>query len=131
MIMNTSNSTSKAVDKRQFNRVIYSAHALLKQADHQWQTDVLDLSLKGALIAYPDEFEADLEKSFELEINMEGAGRHILLEGVIVHNANHCLGFHAEYLDIESMTELRRIVELNLGDEALLQRDLRALSEHG
>ncbi|GAB5380316.1 MAG: PilZ domain-containing protein [Aliiglaciecola sp.] len=118
------------MDKRQFNRVIYSAHALLKQEGRQWQTDVLDLSLKGALIAYPDEFTADLEKTFELDIEMEGADRHILLEGSIVHSANHCLGFHAEHMDIESMTELRRIVELNLGDETLLHRDLKALSEH-
>lgn len=118
------------MDKRQFNRVIYSAHAMLKQGERQWPTDVLDLSLKGALIAYPDEFEADLEQAFELDIEMQGADRHILLEGSIVHSANHCLGLHAEHIDIESMTELRRIIELNLGDEALLQRDLKALSDH-
>lgn len=117
------------MEKRRFNRVIFTAPALLKQGGVQWQTNTFDVSLKGALIAYPDDFQADLEQDFELVIEMLGAKQHIVMHGHIVHNANHCLGFKVHNMDLDSMTELRRIVELNLGDEALLHRDLHALTE--
>jgi hypothetical protein len=118
------------MERRKFNRVIFSAPAMLMQGDKQWQTAVIDVSLQGALIDYPDEFEAELELDFQLDIEIEGANRHILMHGYIVHNANHRLGFKVKDIDVESITELRRIVELNLGDETLLKRNFKALSDN-
>ncbi|MDC0602628.1 PilZ domain-containing protein [Aliiglaciecola sp.] len=117
------------MEKRLFNRVVFTAPALLIQQNKQWQTDVLDVSLKGALIAYPDEFEADLEDVFELNISMMDDQQNVVMHGSIVHSANHCLGFQISDVDLDSMTELRRIVELNLGDEDLIHRDLKALAQ--
>lgn len=116
------------MEKRQFNRVVFTAPASLIQQGKHWQTDVLDVSLKGALIAYPDEFEADLEEYFELNISMMNDQKNVIMQGHIVHSANHCLGFRVSDMDLESMTELRRIVELNLGDDELVHRDLKALA---
>ena len=39
----------------------------------------------------------------------------------------HKLGFECTRIDQQSISHLRRVVELNLGDEALLQRELKAL----
>jgi hypothetical protein len=37
------------------------------------------------------------------------------------------IGFECEHIDIDSISNLRRLVELNLGDAELLERQLGAL----
>ncbi|MEP4891015.1 MAG: PilZ domain-containing protein [Aliiglaciecola sp.] len=115
------------MEKRQFNRVDFSAPAILFQQNHHWQTHIIDISLNGALIGYPDDFVGNLEHEFELNVEIEGTAQVITMFGEIVHNANHCLGFHIKCMDIDSISDLRRLVELNLGDISLLQRDLASL----
>ena len=39
------------------------------------------------------------------------------------------IGFVCRHIDVDSISHLRRLVELNLGDEALLERELAALGE--
>jgi hypothetical protein len=39
------------------------------------------------------------------------------------------LGFVCQYIDLDSISHLRRLVELNLGDGSLLERELAALGE--
>ncbi|GAB2709099.1 PilZ domain-containing protein [Aliiglaciecola sp. 3_MG-2023] len=115
------------MEKRQFNRVDFSAPAILFQQDRHWHTHIIDISLNGALIGYPDEFIGNLEQEFELNVEIEGTRKVITMFGEIVHNANHCLGFHIKCMDIDSISDLRKLVELNLGDMSLLQRDLTSL----
>lgn len=37
------------------------------------------------------------------------------------------LGFECQHIDLDSISHLRRLVELNLGDEELLERELALL----
>ena len=37
------------------------------------------------------------------------------------------IGFHCQLIDLDSITHLKRLVELNLADEGLLHRELSAL----
>jgi len=37
------------------------------------------------------------------------------------------IGFICEHIDLDSITHLKRLVELNLGDEELLHRELSSL----
>ena len=39
------------------------------------------------------------------------------------------VGMVCRHIDVDSISHLRRLVELNLGDEALLERELAALGE--
>jgi hypothetical protein len=41
------------------------------------------------------------------------------------------VGLRCDRLDVDSMSHLRRLVELNLGDPALLERDLQSLIAAG
>ena len=51
------------------------------------------------------------------------------MELTATHVVGNKVGFKCEHIDIDSISELRRLVELNLGSSALLERDLLALSE--
>lgn len=118
------------MEKRQFNRVTFMTSAQLRQGSLSWDTLIFDLSLKGALIQYPTDFEGDLHEQFCLEFRLEGVQLFIKPTGHIVHNDNHRLGFCIDSIDIDSVTQLKRLVALNLGDEELLSRDMQALTEY-
>ena len=51
-------------------------------------------------------------------------GEHITMEGKVVHKEDQFIGLECQHIDLDSMTNLRRLVELNTGDENLLGREL-------
>lgn len=115
------------MERRNFNRVIFSTQAELSANGKQWPTDVLELSLKGALLSTPVDFDYAKDDVFSLSFSLPGSNKTISMEGEIRHADDIELGFQCNLLDIDSVTELRRLIELNLSDETLLQRDLAAL----
>ena len=46
----------------------------------------------------------------------------------IVHTEGPSMGLRCDSIDLDSVTHLRRLIELQLGDPALLERDLAELS---
>jgi hypothetical protein len=85
-----------------------------------------DLSLKGALLARPPTASLSTGTSCRLELGL-GAGQTIVLQGSIAHLEARRLGIVCRVIDIDSVTHLRRLVELNLGTSDLLERELSAL----
>ena len=45
----------------------------------------------------------------------------------VAHEENKELGLKCKDIDVDSITHLRRLIELNLGDPDLLERELSAL----
>ncbi|WP_340678547.1 PilZ domain-containing protein [Paraglaciecola sp.] len=115
------------MERRNFNRVVFSTQAELFANDKVWQTDILDLSLKGALIVTPDDFLLDTNAVYDLKFKLEGLANSIHMQGKMRHANAQFLGFQCDLIDIDSVTELRRLIELNLSDESLLHRDIAAL----
>lgn len=58
---------------------------------------------------------------------MAGDEVEINLAVMAVHSEEDHIGFKTEHMDLDSATHLRRLVELNLGDENLLERELSEL----
>lgn len=53
------------------------------------------------------------------------------MDGTVVHCEDGHLGFRCDHIDLDSISHLKRLVELNLSDEALLERELSELSQGG
>ena len=115
-------------DQRAYHRIFYSADALLSCEDKTWDCQVVDISLKGCLLRFDAPWQQDLEKIYTLFLSLSDEVR-ITMELSIAHAIDNTVGFKCEHIDIESITVLRRLVELNLGDSQLLERDLLALAE--
>ncbi|WP_438864897.1 PilZ domain-containing protein [Neptunicella sp.] len=115
------------MDNRRFTRIAFSAPVLLRQGSHSWQSELIDLSLHGVLLSRPIEFEANLDKDFTISFELEGLPNAIILIGKISHINDDAIGIQAELIDIDSISELRRLVELNMGDDALLNRNFNNL----
>jgi hypothetical protein len=115
------------MERRHFNRVPFCTEAKITVANKQWQTDIIDLSLKGALLQIPNGAVVKTGDNIDLSFTLNGLDIPIAMQGQVRYSDDEKIGFQCTSLDIDSATELRRLIELNLSDEKLLQRDLSAL----
>jgi len=117
----------KSEEKRQFHRVIYDAEAHLSGPELNTNCRVVDLSLKGCLLHFEQSWSSPIEDIYTLTLNLAD-DITITMELSVSHVIDTEVGFKCEHIDIDSISQLRRLVELNLGDNELLERDLLALS---
>lgn len=116
------------MEQRHFKRVTFFTAAQLIFAEQAVLTEVLDISLKGALVHKPDAISFEHDQPFQLVIKLDNDDTVIRMQVAIAHqHANH-LGLSCQFIDIDSISHLRRLLELNLGDADLLERELAELS---
>ncbi len=118
--------TDTHAERRRFVRIAFDAKTELTQAGNSWPVKLLDLSLKGLLIEKPQPWHGDPEARFTANIHLND-DTPVVMEVELVHDDHNQLGFHCSHIDLDSISHLRRLVELNLGDEAELERELAAL----
>ncbi len=114
-------------ERRRFSRITFHRPSTLMAGESTCMAGVVDVSLQGALLEVPATFAAAAGAPCTLVIRLDGAEAVIRLEGEVVHRAAARLGMRCTSIDLESVGHLRRMVELNLGDEELLHRELAAL----
>ncbi len=114
-------------DKRQFHRIFYHALATISNKDSIYPCEIIDLSLKGCLVKFKEPWTEDPETLVTLNLQLSDE-ISIKMELSSVHTLNHEVGFRCVHIDIDSISQLRRLVELNLGDSDVLERDLQSLS---
>lgn len=120
------NKTSS--DRRRFQRFAFDAETELVQGQRRWRVELHDLSLKGLLVHRPAGWDADLAQPFEARIRLSDEAE-VRMEVEAAHDEGELVGLMCRHIDVDSISHLRRLVELNLGDETLLERELAALGE--
>ena len=113
-------------ERRRFARVHFDAEADLRQGSTRWRVPVLDLSLHGLLLQRPDNWSGKVDETFQATIEL-GADIEVVMEVRLARDGDKHLAFKCEHLDVDSMSHLRRLLELNLGDASLLERELATL----
>jgi len=117
-------------EQRHHTRILFDADATLLFSDKSWQTKVIDISLKGALVQCPEGWNGKVGDKMTLQVHLDmGEHMNIYMHVSVAHIENKHIGFHCDDIDIDSITHLRRLVELNLGDEELLSRELSHLND--
>jgi hypothetical protein len=116
-------------NRRKFSRIPFQSKASLFLPDGEHEVDVLDLSLKGALIHPNGNMFVTVGTNGTLKIRLDDSGASIRMEATVVHHMANYYGLSCRDIDIDSVTHLRRLVELNLGDEAMAEREFSLLRE--
>lgn len=116
-----------AKEKRHFQRIFYKAEAMLVSDTCTLPCRVIDISLKGCLLGFDMPWSGSVEALYTLMLNLSDEVQ-ISMKLSFSHGVGTQIGFRCDHIDIDSMTNLRRLVELNLGDSNLLTRDLNALT---
>ena len=124
-------STSSSDNQRRFTRIPFLAQSEISSVDGKstWPCDLLDISLHGALTTRPEGWHGDRDALFLLQSHLSDDSTTIEMEVRVAHVEDDRIGFVSNHMDLDSATHLRRLVELNLGNEALLERELMELLE--
>ena len=120
-------SDSTASERRRFHRILFDAPTRIETATENLHTHLLDISLKGALAKTPENWQPQAGEPVTLHVMLDEAGTEITMQALCAHIETERVGFLCDEIDMDSITLLKRLVELNIGDESLLQRDLAAL----
>ncbi len=120
-------AASTSDERRRFSRIAFHRPADLDVRIGQGTCEVLDVSFKGALVEVPHGFPAHVGQRCTLAIRLDAGDTAIRMVGDIVHREGTQVGIRCVEIDLESMSHLRRLVELNVGDEEALHRELSAL----
>jgi len=116
------------LDRRQFARILVNSDVQVNISSVPYHSELKDLSLRGALVKTPESSNAQIGDTVSMSIRLQALNIPVTLHGRIVHLNDGCMGVLSELMDIDSMMELRRLIELNLGNEELLQREIHHLS---
>lgn len=117
--------------QRAFTRIFFDAETVATQeiAGHTqfWPVELVDISLQGILIRLLPDQHIDPSSPVEINIHL-GGDVQICMETDVANKREDCLGLSCRHIDVDSMTHLRRLVELNIGDTRLLERELNTLA---
>jgi len=114
-------------ERRHHSRIAFHTPAQLVFTAGTIDVVVLDISLKGALIHLPADTALQDGAICRLHVQLDAMDDKISMEARVTHVEGSNAGLLCLTIDIDSVTHLRRLVELNLGDPALLERELSAL----
>lgn len=124
--MNPPNVNESSNERRKFSRVLFDAHVELAQGDHQWRASLLDISLKGLLLQQKLPAELDQDQPILVKVILSDS-TCIAMSVAIAHKHNQQVGLVCKSIDIDSVSHLRRLIELNLGDASAAERELSEL----
>ncbi|RJG51322.1 PilZ domain-containing protein [Motilimonas pumila] len=117
-------------ERRKFSRILYQATAHLVAGEQHWSTNLLDLSLKGALVETPTDWPSEAPSSLQLQFKLGDSDIELNLAVAMCHQHKDHLGLKNISTDIETASHLKRLVQLNIGDESLLNREIDELTHH-
>ncbi|SDE23345.1 PilZ domain-containing protein [Desulfuromonas thiophila] len=110
-------------EKRHFQRVPFIEQVHLCHEQQHLQGKLLDISLKGLLVeleslppqVQPPHWQVSLRLAGDLRLTFTAEVRHC---------HDRTLGLAFTRMDADSMTHLRRLLELNSGDAEEIEREL-------
>jgi len=115
-------------DERRFHRVPFECFVDFNAEGCQHVCELLDISIKGALIAACTGATPGPGTPCELIISLdEDKEFQIIMHGSVAHKIENRVGIYCESIDDQSMVHLRKLIEYNLGDVELVSREFEAL----
>lgn len=115
-------------ERRRFTRIHFDAECEVHYPGGAIVMQLIDISLRGVLLRF--DHKLSLEIGGEAEVNIYLANDVLIrMKTQLNYAQSPNYGFFVKEIDLESMSHLRRLLELNLGDEALLERELEHMVE--
>ena len=121
--------TDDGPERRRFSRVPFVTRAQVEFAGDRFEGQMIDLSMKGALLEIPalTDITAEDHPAAAIRFHLTGSDIELAFQARLVHHHDQLSGFLFSAADLDSMTHLRTLLELNTGDPELVERELEAL----
>ena len=115
-------------NRRQFTRILFSIKAEIEIEKNIYHVSIHDISLNGALITVIESEQSLKDKQGTLHFLLSDDESEVNMNITVVHEKANETGLQCNAIDIDSVTHLRRLVELNLGNNEQLNKELSQLS---
>lgn len=116
-------------EKRTFNRIDFDKPVTVSVNEQPITGQLLDISLKGAMLRVEADAAIVINSPCVLNITLS-VEEMITMQATVVWTKDQHLGLHCDSIDLDSITNLKRLLELNMADPSLLDRDLASLIEN-
>ncbi len=116
----------QAGERRRFHRVGFHTDATLKLSVGTISVEVIDISLAGALFKVDSAITVGGRQQGVLTIKLSEEVQ-IRFNGDLVAHSDGSYAIHRKLSGPEDDHHLRRLLELNLGDPELMERDIETL----
>lgn len=113
-------------EKRLFQRIKFTAETEAEINGNRYEVTLVDISLKGALLTFPDGAIVDSGEVCHLILHLDLSDVTLSFTGVVAHSRGNLTGVKFITIDIVSMTHLRNLLELNSGDPDLVRSELNS-----
>ncbi len=111
-------------EHRNFSRIKFQAHTKIEIEEHPYGGELLDISLKGALLSSSNKLPLNLNDDALLKIFLPSSSISMNFSARLVHLDGDHYGFKFTSYDAESMTHLRRMLEFNLESPEQVSKEL-------
>lgn len=112
-------------ERRRFTRIKFDAECTVEVENSSSSVELVDLSLKGALISSSSPLPVTIGDCYLLTMKLFQSDILLKFKSRLVHTRkNRYYGFEFISENIETMSHLRRLIELNVGDEERFYREL-------
>ena len=115
-------------NRRHFTRILFSIKAQLTIDSIAYHVSIHDISLNGVLITAVKSEQSLKGKQGTLRFSLSDDESEVTMDIDVVHEHDDETGLQCNAIDIDSVTHLRRLIELNLGDSEQLNKELSELS---
>ncbi len=111
---------------RRFRRIPFDAVVTMETGGERLSGELLDIALKGAMIGTGSPLKQPLGKEFQLRIDLPDSPISLCFNAELIHKEENCSGFLFLSEDLETLTHLRKLIELNTGDVETTRSELTA-----
>ena len=117
------------MEHRRFTRIPLDTEVQLFDAQNNqtFTSELIDISLKGLKVSRPINWLISEQLHFEATLVLAKNDIEIKLHTELKHFDEISLGFQIIHIDVDSASYLHRLLELNLGDSKLLDREYHEL----
>ena len=122
--MNTTMQTPS--ERRSYNRIPFNAEILMQCGHEEWSCNLLDISLKGMLVEPPENLDINMDNPCGMALFL-GEDISIHARVNIIRSSDDNWGLKWLQIDDNSLQHLRRLIELNTSNPAMLMRELSEL----
>ena len=120
---------AKDQERRHYSRIEFDGRCTIDFNQVTYQAELVDICLTGALIQASAAIGISQGQNASISIELLGVDTKIDILAILVKREQDLLHFQLENIDLESTGHLRRLLELNLGDAKLIERELHQLAQ--
>ena len=111
---------------RHFRRIPFEAKVTLNIGSDVWSGELLDVAMKGAMVGTETPLPLSLGAKCSLCISLAETPISLNFQAELVHSEESRYGFKFISEDLETLTHLRKLIELNTGDVEATRSELSA-----